>query len=104
MRIRVIAALLAAAVAGACSESRQPTKPDTVSVPLVASPAQRPDTPENHTTHLAGDQEPFTAAPGAPTPADSLAQGQAIFHINGEGNSATVDYKLIASNIENITQ
>ena len=104
MRIRVIAVFLAAAVAGACSETRQPTQPETLSVPIVASSAQHPDTPENHATHLSGDQEPFTAAPGVPTPADSNGQGQAIFHVNGEGNSATVDYKLIASNIENITQ
>lgn len=104
MRIRVIAALLAAAVGGACSETRQPTQPETLSVPIVASSAQHPDTPENHATHLSGDQEPFTAAPGASTPADSQAQGQAIFHVNGDGNSASVEYKLIASNIENITQ
>src|SRR4051794_14973404 len=103
MRMRVLGALLAAAVAGACSNGTHPTQPETLSVPIVAS-AQRSDTPKNHTTHLSGDQEPFTAAPGAPTPADSQAQGQAIFQVTGEGNGASVDYKLIASNIENITQ
>jgi hypothetical protein len=39
---------------------------------------------------------------GAPTPADSHAQGQALFQIADDGLS--FDYKLIASNIENITQ
>jgi len=51
----------------------------------------------NHSVHLSGDEEPFTAAPGAPTPADSRAQGQAVFHIADDDSS--FDYKLIASNI-----
>jgi hypothetical protein len=38
----------------------------------------------------------------APTPADSQAQGQGIFKIADDDQS--FDYKLIASNIENITQ
>jgi hypothetical protein len=59
--------------------------------------------PENHRTHLSGDQEVFTpAAPGDPTPADSNAQGQAILQIAKDGLS--FDYKLIAANISNITQ
>ena len=46
----------------------------------------------NSSIHLAGDFE---------VPANgSLAQGQAIFHIADDGQS--VDYKLIASNIENV--
>ena len=40
--------------------------------------------------------------PPAPSPLDSNAQGQAIFHIADDGLS--FDYKLIASNIENIVQ
>jgi hypothetical protein len=52
-------------------------------------------------THLVGDEEVFTpASPGDPTPADSRAQGQAIFRVSADGG--TVDFQLIASNIENV--
>jgi CHRD domain len=51
-------------------------------------------------THLRGEEEVFTpAVAGGPTPADSRAQGQAIFRISADG--ATVDFRLIASNIDN---
>jgi len=53
-------------------------------------------------THLTGDEEVFVAAPGAPTPADSKGQGQAIFRVNDDGT--TVDFRLIASNIFNVVQ
>ena len=39
-------------------------------------------------THLTGDEEVFVGAPGAPTPADSKAQGQAIFRVNDDGPPA----------------
>lgn len=102
MRMRAVAVGVAAAVAGACSgEVRQPTGPESVSVPLVAG--QHAGSAHNNRTHLTGDQEVFTpATAGAPTPADSRAQGQAIFKIAGDQQS--FDYKLIAANIENITQ
>lgn len=99
MRLRVFAALSAAAVACACSDSpRPPTQPESVSVPLVAGSARHEGVPHNHRTHLSGDQEVVSFGP--PTPADSNAQGQAIFQIARDGQS--FDYKLIASNIENI--
>ena len=50
-------------------------------------------------THMTGAEEVFAAPPGAPTPADSRAQGQAIFRVNDDG---TVDFRLIASNIDNV--
>jgi hypothetical protein len=50
-------------------------------------------------THLTGDEEVFTAPAGAPTPADSRAQGQAIFRVRATEDS--VDFQLIASNINN---
>lgn len=53
-------------------------------------------------THLTGDEEVFAGAPGAPTPADSKAQGQAIFRVHDDGT--TVDFRLIASNIFNVVQ
>ena len=51
-------------------------------------------------THLTGDEEVFVGAPGAPTPADSRAQGQAIFRVSDDGT--TVEFRLIASNIDNV--
>lgn len=54
----------------------------------------------NLETHLTGDEEVFTPTPpSTATPADSRAQGQAIFRVNGDG---TVDFRLIASNIDNV--
>ncbi len=54
-------------------------------------------------THLTGDEEVFTPVPaGGPTPADSRAQGQAIFRVSPDGS--TVDFRLIASNIDNVAQ
>lgn len=104
MRMRVMAAVSAAAFAAACSGSVQPpTQPEQVSLPLVTGAAQHAGTAHNERTHLSGDQEVFTpSVPGGPTPADSNAQGQAIFQIAED--QLSFDYKLIASNIENITQ
>jgi hypothetical protein len=101
MRTRMLTGVMfAAAVIGACSDqTRTPTQPETLSAPLTVSPVKPEGTPENHRTHLKGDEEVFS---GTPSPADSQAQGQAIFQVNKDGDS--VDYKLIASNIENITQ
>ena len=46
-------------------------------------------------THLTGAQE-------RPTPIATQAQGQAVFSLSSDGE--TLNYKLIASNIDNITQ
>lgn len=46
----------------------------------------------NWSNHATGDQES--------PPRDTRAQGQAIFHLSEDGTS--LDYKLIASNIENV--
>ena len=105
MRIRVMAAVFAATVAGACSDSvRPPTQPETHSIPLVTESAQHAGVPHNHRTHLSGEEEVLLPPPppGSPTPADSRAQGQAIIQIAPDGNS--FDYKLIASNIVNVVQ
>jgi len=61
--------------------------------------AVRANSDINLGTHLTGDEEVFVGSPGAPTPADSKAQGQAIFRVNDDG---TVDFRLIASNIDNV--
>ena len=103
MRCRVAAVALAASVGFACSSDtvRPPTQPESITLPLVSAKGAG-GSDQNHTTHLSGDQEVFAAAAGAPTPADSNAQGQAIFKIARDDQS--FEYKLIASNIENITQ
>jgi hypothetical protein len=113
MRRSVLLALVAVMVGGCSWESaRTPAQPESVTLPLRltaerGTPARfesaAPGAPENHRAHLSGDQEVFTpATEDAPTPADSHAQGQAIFQISPDLQS--FDYKLIASNIENITQ
>jgi hypothetical protein len=97
MRIRFAALAIAAAAAGCSQYGQTPTQPDIITAPLFVNAAG--GAPENHRTHLTGDEEVFS---GSPSPADSNAQGQAIFQISPDGTS--VDYRLIASNIENVTQ
>lgn len=99
-RLTVVAAL--ALIASACSSDpgQTPTGASAVNLPIQVE--ARAGTGLNHSVHLNGEQEPFSAAPGAPTPADSHGQGQAIIHI--ADNELSFDYKLIASNIENIVQ
>ncbi len=99
MRTFLIAGV-AAVIAAACSESGSPAGPDAVTLPMRVE--QRGGTENAHSVHLSGDQENFTGAPGAPTPADSKAQGQGIFKIAED--ELSFDYRLIASNIENINQ
>jgi hypothetical protein len=100
MRSRLIAVSVAAGLAAACSESpRSPVQPETFSAPVTITAGQHAGVPHNHRTHLSGENEVFT---GTPHPSDSQAQGQAIFQIARDGDSFT--YKLIVSNIENVTQ
>ncbi|HEX7595868.1 MAG TPA: CHRD domain-containing protein [Gemmatimonadaceae bacterium] len=52
-------------------------------------------------THMTGDGEVFTPTPpSTATPADSKGQGEAIFRVSSDGSS--VDFRLIASNIDNV--
>ena len=91
---KVVITALAAAVTCACSESnRTPAGPTEYTAPLQVQAVQPDGIAKNHSTHLSGDQE-------VPTN-DSQAQGQAIFKIADDGQS--FHYKLIASNIENIS-
>jgi CHRD domain len=103
MRKALITAV-SAVVACACSEGGAPAQPSQYSAPLQVQSAQPDGIARNHRTHLTGSEEVFIPPlpPGAPSPADSHAQGQALFKIADDGLS--FDYKLIASNIENITQ
>lgn len=103
MRKALITAV-SAVVACACSEGGAPVQPSQYSAPLQVQSAQPDGMAKNHRTHLTGSEEVLVPAPppGAPTPADSQAQGQALFQIADD--SLSFDYKLIASNIDNITQ
>ena len=51
----------------------------------------------NFSVHLSSDEE---VPPAANLVIDSQAQGQAIFHLSKDGTA--LEYKLIASNIENV--
>jgi CHRD domain len=100
---KVVITALTAAVTCACSEStRTPATPTELTAPLQVQAAQPDGIAKNHDTHLSGDQEIVLPPPpaGAPTPADSRAQGQANFNVSDDGQ--TVEYKLIASNINNV--
>lgn len=85
-------AAIAAVVVGCSTDTPVPTALE-VSAPLYAVGA---NSDINLGTHLTGDEEVFN---GSPSPADSKAQGQAIFRVNDDG---TVDFRLIASNIDNV--
>lgn len=93
----VVLGAVAAFLAGCAADQRLPTGFE-LSAPLFAA-GGRADV--NLGTHLRGDEEVFTpATPSAPTPADSRAQGQAVFRVSADGNA--VDFRLIASNIDNV--
>ncbi len=93
MRMRMMPVLMMGAVAGGCSESaRAPTQPEAISVPVHVEAAQRQGVPQNHRTHLTGEEEVPVR--------ETQAQGQAIFQVSRDG--LYVDYKVIASNIENV--
>ena len=109
MRIPLTAALFAGVFAAACTQSTMsPAQPDSITIPvrLQSEPraggaqavgsesAYLEGTPDNHRTHLSGDEE---------VPArDTSAQGQAVFQVNKEGTG--ISYKLMVANIENVTQ
>jgi hypothetical protein len=83
-----MAAAVALASALACASDKQPVSPREISIPLF----DRMGGEDNLGVHLNGDGE----VPARP----SLGQGQGIFRISDDGQS--VEYKLIASNIDNV--
>jgi hypothetical protein len=87
----------AAAVCAGCTADQPAPTGLEAHAPLFAKGGKLD---HNLNTHLRGEEEVFTPAPGGATPADSRAQGQAIFRISRDGS--TVDFKLIASNIDNV--
>src|SRR5512132_1799477 len=97
---KLVAAGALSVLAVACAkDTPAPTGAYEVRVPLYASRGGMADF--NLGTHMTGDEEVFVpAVPGGPTPADSRAQGEAIFRVSADGHS--VDFRLIASNIDNV--
>jgi CHRD domain len=88
---------VAALCVGCAPDQAAPTSAE-VRVPLFAVGGQQDF---NLGTHLRGENEVLTVpTPTGLTPADSRAQGQAIFRVSDDGS--TVDFKLIASNIDNV--
>jgi hypothetical protein len=80
-----------------CAPDKQAPTAFEVRAPLFAMGG---NSVSNLGTHLTGDEEVFTPTPpSTATPADSRAQGQAIFRISADESS--VDFRLIASNIDN---
>ena len=93
-----LCAVAVLSVVGCTSEQRPAPTGVELRVPLFAAGGNKD---VNLGTHLTGAEEVFTpATPGAPTPADSKGQGQAIFRVSDDGMS--VDYKLIVANIDNV--
>ena len=95
LRRAIVLGAITALVVGCTADKPAPTGFEIRS-PLFAVGGNRDF---NLGTHMTGAEEFFPAAPGAPTPADSRAQGEAIFRVNDDG---TVDFRLIASNIDNV--
>jgi hypothetical protein len=95
MRTRVLAVIVAAGVAAACSDYPAPTQPTSVTVPVQFSSAARADQAHSHGAHMTGAAE-------WPVPNDSRAQGQANFKVSDDGSE--IRFKLMVANIENVTQ
>jgi CHRD domain len=81
----------------ACTTDKPVPTAFEVRVPLFVSNAGG-NGDVNLGTHMTGAEE-FCPACTTSTPADSKAQGEAIFRVNDDG---TVDFRLIASNIDNV--
>jgi len=97
--LKRLAALCAVVAIAACTQDKPaPTAAFEVRAPLFVVGG---NSGFNLGTHMTGDEEVFTPAhAGDPTPADSRAQGEAIFRVSADGSS--VDFRLIASNIDNV--
>ncbi|MEO8194275.1 MAG: CHRD domain-containing protein [Gemmatimonadales bacterium] len=95
LRRLILSGGIAVFITGCTADQPEPTALE-VRVPIYA---QGGNGDFNLGTHLIGDEEVLATSPH---PSVSPAQGQAIFRINAEGTSA--NFRLIASNIDNVTQ
>jgi len=84
------------ALLGGCTADKQAPTAFEVRVPLFAVGG---NADFNLGTHMSGAEEVCPTCV-ASTPADSRAQGEAIFRVSADGS--TVDFRLIASNIDNV--
>jgi hypothetical protein len=97
LRTRMGFGAIAAFLVGCTADKPVPTAFE-VRVPLFAVGG---NSAFNLGTHMTGPEEVFTPTPpSTATPADSKGQGQAIFRVRTSGDS--VDFRLIASNIDNV--
>ena len=80
----------------ACAGDQPEATPSEMTAPVFAVGGNKH---MNLGTHLRGDEEVLAVPAGAPHPSGSPAQGQATFRVNEDG---TVDFRLIASNIDNV--
>jgi hypothetical protein len=96
MRRQAALGAIVALVAGCTADKPAPTGAFEVRTPLFAVGGQ---SDFNLGTHMTGAEE-FCPTCVVSTPAASQAQGEAIFRVNDDGTS--VDFRLIASNIDNV--
>jgi len=97
LRREIILGAIPALLVGCTADKPAPTG-FGVRVPLFVSNAGG-NGDVNLGTHMTGDEEVCPTCTVS-TPADSKAQGEAIFRVSADGN--TVEYRLIASNIDNV--
>ena len=91
-----VAVATGVALVAACSNDKPVPTSYELRAPLFAKGGQADF---NLGTHLAGHNE-VPPTPIGPSPAESQAQGQAIFRVSDDGSS--VEFKLIATNIDNV--
>jgi CHRD domain-containing protein len=97
LRKQAALAAIGCLLAGCTADKPAPTGFE-VRAPLFAVGGQ---SEFNLGTHMTGDEEVFTPVPpSTATPADSRGQGEAIFRVSDDGSS--VNFRLIASNIDNV--
>ena len=97
LRREIALGAITALLVGCTADKPAPTAFE-VRVPLFAVGG---NSAFNLGTHMTGAEEVFTPVPpSTATPADSKGQGEAIFRVSDDGTS--VDFRLIASNIDNV--
>jgi hypothetical protein len=94
MRKQELLVVAAAVLVVGCSSERAAPTGYEIRAPLYAMPPHAGQSDFNFNTHLTGDEET--------PPNTSPAQGQAVLRVSDDGLS--VDFQLIASNIDNVTQ
>ena len=97
LRREITLGAIAALVVGCTADKPEPTGFEA-RVPLFVSNAGG-NGDVNLGTHMTGAEEVCPTCTVS-TPADSRAQGEAIFRVRADGS--TVDFRLIASNIDNV--